>query len=75
MPLVAPLAPVFSQHFEYRNTGPAPFSGHAEATAAGWIRAKTAPPRMDSAVRGQAARHLVAGDARDADGAPARPSP
>lgn len=48
VPLVPPVAPVFSHHFEYRNAGPAPFTGSAEASAAGWIRPKTAPAQVDA---------------------------
>jgi acyl-CoA thioesterase len=33
-------AAVFAQHFEYRVSGPQPFSRHPEATASGWIRPK-----------------------------------
>jgi hypothetical protein len=38
MPLGHP--PVFTQHFEYRSTGPLPISGAAEAHTAGWVRAR-----------------------------------
>ncbi len=38
MTLPAPPAPVFSRHFEYRPTGPAPFSGAAERAVSGWVR-------------------------------------
>ncbi len=37
-PLAAPLAPAFTQHFEFRVTGPMPFAGAAAATAQGFVR-------------------------------------
>jgi acyl-coenzyme A thioesterase PaaI-like protein len=47
-PIGPPLAPVFAQHFEYRNTGPVPFVGGKEALAAGWIRPRVAPAKKDA---------------------------
>lgn len=43
-----PTAPVFTQHFEYRPTGVMPFAGGREATAAGWLREKSARERFDA---------------------------
>lgn len=48
-PLQAPIAPVFTQHFEYRLVGPLPFMGGGEPVAAGWIR-----PRQPGPDRGAA---------------------
>lgn len=47
VPIGPPTGPVFAQHYEYRSTGPAPFSG-GEARAEGWIREKLAPKRLDA---------------------------
>jgi len=43
-----PMGPVFAQHFEYRPTGALPFVGGSEATAAGWVREKSARERFDA---------------------------
>lgn len=43
------LAPVFSQHFEYRPTGPYPYSSHPRAEAAGFVRARARAVRRDAA--------------------------
>src|SRR5262245_21143024 len=43
------LGPVFAQHYEYRSTGPLPFTGGSEPVTAGWIREKTAPEVLDEA--------------------------
>ena len=43
LPLWQPLAPVFTQHMEFRLTGPLPLSG-GEPRASGWVRPRT-PPR------------------------------
>lgn len=37
-PIGPPLAPIFTPHFEFRPTGPLPFSGGSEPVAEGWIR-------------------------------------
>lgn len=42
MPLGLAMAPVFTQHFEYRPTGPMPFSGGKEARSDGWIQVRQA---------------------------------
>jgi len=47
--LDVPGAPTFARHFEYRLTGPAPFSSAAEARAEGWIRPRRAGPTRDAA--------------------------
>jgi hypothetical protein len=46
--LAHPIAPVFTQHFEYRSTGLLPFWGASEATAAGFVREKITPTRIDA---------------------------
>jgi hypothetical protein len=48
-PIAAPIAPVFTQHFEYRLVGDLPFMGGGEPVSAGWIR-----PRDPGASRGAA---------------------
>jgi hypothetical protein len=40
VPLAPPLAPVFTQHFEFRVTGALPFSSASRATAQGFVRPK-----------------------------------
>lgn len=45
-----PLAPVFTQHFEYRPTGPWPFSGADRAEAVGWLRPRQFSGRYDAAL-------------------------
>lgn len=48
-PLQAPLAPVFTQHFEYRPTGPIPYAGGTERIASGWIRPRHPGQARDAA--------------------------
>jgi hypothetical protein len=46
-----PLAPVFTQHYEYRPIGPAPFGGApplGEATCDGFVREREAPRQYDA---------------------------
>jgi acyl-CoA thioesterase len=59
MPPVASLAalpvdvtamPVFTQHFEYRLAGPAPYGASSEARAEGYVRARRAGERIDAAM-------------------------
>ncbi|MEI8258752.1 MAG: thioesterase family protein, partial [Deltaproteobacteria bacterium] len=38
LPPMGALGPVFTQHFEYRPTGPLPYSHPEQARAAGWVR-------------------------------------
>lgn len=38
-PIGPPLGPVFTRHFDFRPTGPAPFSGGSEPVVEGWIHA------------------------------------
>src|SRR5215470_18655922 len=38
LPVAPPAAPTFAPHFEFRSTGPLPFSGTRAARASGWIR-------------------------------------
>jgi hypothetical protein len=49
MPIRAPLGPEFAQFFEFRPTGPLPFSGGAEAVVAGWVKPQSAGERRDAA--------------------------
>jgi hypothetical protein len=42
MPLRAPVGPVFAKHYEYRNVGPLPYVGGADASTAGFVRQKSA---------------------------------
>jgi acyl-CoA thioesterase len=52
VPVVAvqpPMGPVFAKHFEYRVSGPPPYSGLGEAVASGWIRAHEPGPARDAA--------------------------
>lgn len=46
VPSMSPPGPVFTQHFEYRNVGAWPFSGHATPDLEGWVR-----PRVPCRVR------------------------
>jgi hypothetical protein len=48
LPLGAPRAPVFTKHYEYRPTGPKPWSGGPEPVVAGWVREPTAPTAIDA---------------------------
>ena len=48
-PMGPPVAPVFTQHFEYRNVGPVPFVGGPEAVAAGWVRPRVRRRMHDAA--------------------------
>ena len=41
--------PTFTQHFEYRNVGPLPFSGSNDPEARGWIRPRAARVDWDAA--------------------------
>lgn len=45
----APMGPEFAQHFEFRPTGPAPFSSGSDPIASGWIRNRPALPRLEAA--------------------------
>lgn len=49
VPIGAPFGPVFAQHFEYRPTGPAPFSRGERAVASGWVRPREPGPARDAA--------------------------
>jgi acyl-CoA thioesterase len=48
-PVGAPLGPAFARFFEFRPTGPLPFSGSEVAAAEGWIRPKNPGQRRDAA--------------------------
>ena len=41
--IAPPIGPVFATHYEYRSTGPLPFSGAAAPQTAGWVREQDAP--------------------------------
>jgi hypothetical protein len=47
-PIAPPLAPVFTQHYEYRLLGAAPFSGATDPVASGFIREKTRVESIDA---------------------------
>jgi hypothetical protein len=49
LPIQPPLGPVFAQKYEYRSTGPLPFSGGGSPIAEGWIREKTPGASLDEA--------------------------
>jgi acyl-CoA thioesterase len=49
-PLSPPLAPVFTQHFEFRITGAWPFSSAGRATAQGFVRPQVRGPVDDAVV-------------------------
>jgi hypothetical protein len=48
-PIAPPFGPTFAPHFEFRSTGPLPFSGAFTARAAGWIRPRRPGPARDAA--------------------------
>jgi len=48
LPIAPPIAPTFSQHYEYRSTGPFPFAGHPVPETAGWIREQVLPSQLDA---------------------------
>lgn len=50
LPLGPPLAPTFTQHFEFRVTGTAPWTSATRATAAGFLRPKRWPGAVDAAL-------------------------
>lgn len=43
-----PFAPVFTQHYAFRNTGPMPFSSHPRAETEGFIIEREAPDTLDA---------------------------
>lgn len=47
--LAPPLAPVFTQHVEFRPVGPLPFSGHPDPHVDGWVRFRRPGTRRDGA--------------------------
>jgi hypothetical protein len=49
VPVGPPFGPIFTRHYEYRVTGPMPFSGGTEASVAGWLREKVTPDVLDAA--------------------------
>lgn len=49
LPVQPPFGPVFAEHYEFRNTGPLPFSGHKDPAASGWIRPKNPGEKRDAA--------------------------
>ena len=46
IPVQEPFGPMFAQWFEYRSTGPFPFSGGTEPMAEGWISSKKTVDRF-----------------------------
>lgn len=49
LPVAPPLWPNFATHFDYRCTGPLPYSGSAQPVSEGWIREDQAPSTVDAA--------------------------
>lgn len=49
VPIGPPVAPVFAPAFEFRPSGPLPYSGGKEAVAEGWIRPRAPGPLRDAA--------------------------
>lgn len=50
LPVAPPLGPVFAPHYEYRSTGPLPFTGGQEPVTEGWLReAGVTPSVLDEA--------------------------
>lgn len=49
IPIRPPIAPVFTQHYAFRVSGPAPFSGSDDARAEGWVLEADAQGPMTSA--------------------------
>lgn len=47
-PVKPPIGPAFARYYEYRPTGPLPFTGGAEPVTAGWIREQSPPERLDA---------------------------
>jgi hypothetical protein len=47
-PVGPPVAPVFTQHYAFRNLGALPFSGHARAETEGFIAPRVAPEALDA---------------------------
>lgn len=43
-----PFAPVFTQHFEFRNAGPMPFSSHPRAETDGFVSERVRPEALDA---------------------------
>ncbi|MBN2495578.1 MAG: thioesterase family protein [Deltaproteobacteria bacterium] len=48
VPVAPPIGPPFARHYEYRSTGPLPFSKSDSATASGWIREQEPPVELDA---------------------------
>jgi hypothetical protein len=48
VPVQPPFGPAFARFYEYRSTGPLPFTGGVEPVAAGWIREQSPPGRLDA---------------------------
>lgn len=49
LPMAPPLGPPFAQHYEYRPTGPLPFSGGSEAIVLGWLIERVPLARVTAA--------------------------
>ncbi len=48
LPIQPPMGPVFAEHFEYRNTGPLPFSGGKQTNSEGFVRPKGGMSALDT---------------------------
>jgi hypothetical protein len=49
LPVEPPIGPVFAQKYEYRSTGPLPFTGGSDPATDGWLREKATPSVLDEA--------------------------
>jgi hypothetical protein len=48
VPVEPPVGPVFARNYEFRSTGPYPFSNGSEPVTAGWIRERDMPKAIDA---------------------------
>jgi len=46
--MIGDFIPSFTEHFEYRSTGPVPFSGSPTPVVEGYVREKVVPTRVDA---------------------------
>ena len=49
LPVEPPAGPVFAVNYEYRSSGPYPFSGETRPYASGWVREREPPAQLDEA--------------------------
>jgi len=49
LPIGPPMGPQFARYFEFRSSGPLPFSGVQTDRVQGWIRPRSEPARRDAA--------------------------